>query len=260
MISIGNSIIDFGHFPDGTTLVKYANENSSAFITWKYENNEEIINLYYLVRHLQSNGVFDIILNMPYLPNARQDRVKNPEDIFTLKYFCELINSLGLRGVMTRDVHSAVAEALLENHVDLSVQKYIEVCMELCELEIGHDIMFYPDEGAMKRYSNQIDFPYAFGIKNRDWSTGKITGLDIGGTIPKEPFDVLFVDDIISYGGSLYHSAKKLKELGANKIYAFITHVENSILKGDVINSGLVERYYTTDSIFTKKHDLIQVL
>ena len=38
------------------------------------------------------------------------------------------------------------------------------------------------------------------------------------------------IDDIISYGGTMYYSAKKLKELGVGKIYAYATHVENSLI------------------------------
>ena len=46
-------------------------------------------------------------------------------------------------------------------------------------------LAFYPDEGAMKRYSSMIEMPYAFGIKKRDWTTGKIEGLDVAGSVDK---------------------------------------------------------------------------
>ena len=80
------------------------------------------------------------------------------------------------------------------------------------------------------------------------------------GEIPNQSFDVLIVDDICSKGGTFYHSAKKLKELGADNIYLYITHCENSILEGELINSGLIKEIYTTDTIFTKEHELIKVL
>lgn len=35
-------------------------------------------------------------------------------------------------------------------------------------------LLFYPDEGAVKRYSTMFNEPYVFGIKKRDWSTGEI--------------------------------------------------------------------------------------
>lgn len=61
-------------------------------------------------------------------------------------------------------------------------------------------------------------------------------------------------------GGRFLHSARKLKELGANKIYLYITHCENTILEGELLTSGLIEKVYTTDSIFTKEHEKIEVI
>ena len=69
-------------------------------------------------------------------------------------------------------------------------------------------------------------------------------------------------DDIISYGGSMYYGALKLKELGVDKIYAYASHTENSILdkeKGTLIKL-LEERLFTTSSLFTGKHEKITVL
>jgi ribose-phosphate pyrophosphokinase len=94
-------------------------------------------------------------------------------------------------------------------------------------------------------------------VKKRDWNTGKIAGLDVQGDLPAAPFNTLIVDDISSYGGTFLHSARKLKELGADKVYLYITHCENSILNGELINSGLLERIYTTKSIYTGAHPLI---
>ena len=108
--------------------------------------------------------------------------------------------------------------------------------------------------------SDIIKFPCAFGVKKRDWNTGKITGLDVHGGLPGSPFNVLIIDDISSYGGTFLYSGKRLKELGADKIYLYITHCENSILEGELINSSLIERIYTTKSIYTGKHPLIEII
>ena len=121
--------------------------------------------------------------------------------------------------------------------------------------------MFYPDEGAGKRYSGMIPLPYAFGIKKRDWATGQIKGLDVAGDVDNiEGKNILIVDDICSKGGTFYFSAKKLKELGAKNIYMHITHCENTIFEGDILTSGLIAKIYTTNSILTKEHDLIEII
>ena len=264
MIKLNQEKINIGHFPDGTLLVKQQvdvdfTEERSAVIEWLFENNEELVTLIYLVKHLKAHGVTKVHLKLPYLPNARQDRVKSNEDVFTLKYFAEILNDLSFASVTVLDPHSYVGEALIDRIVihtpKLLVEKVIKNIDSTCLT------MFYPDEGAMKRYSGMFELPYAFGIKKRDWKTGKIEGLTVSGmTEMIEGKDILIVDDICSRGGTFYHSAKSLKELGAKNIYLYISHCENSILEGELLQSQLVEKVFTTNSIFTKKHERIEVI
>lgn len=258
--------VEISHFPDGTILMKQAVEKCEGHsIVWYFENNEELVALIYLVNHIRDRAGIDskIYLLMRYIPNARQDRVKNPEDVFTLKYFASIINSLEFERVSVVDPHSAVSEALI-NNVEI---KRPDVLIQLAYQKVLADsgdtpiLMFYPDEGAMKRYSSAVEMPYAFGIKRRDWKTGQIQGLDVAGAIDQiKGHNILIVDDICSRGGTFTHSAKKLKELGAEKIYLYVTHCENTITKGSVLYDGLIERVYTTDSILTVEHEKIEVI
>lgn len=260
MIQLNNTIVEMEHFPDGTTLMKqkipYAVYANGAKIEWFFENNEELVTLIYLTKHLRENGIKDISLNLPYIPNARQDRVKSSEDVFTLKYFTDIINYLNFDFVQVMDAHSYVSIALIDRVIPCGPDAYIKTAIQNC----NPDMLFYPDEGAMKRYSSMAEKEYAFGIKKRDWATGKIEGLDVAGCVDKiKDSKILIVDDICSRGGTFYYSAKKLKELGAKEIYLYITHCENTILEGELLTSGLIEKVYTTNSIFTKEHEKIEV-
>ena len=145
---------------------------------------------------------------MPYVPNARYDRTKNSNEIFTLKYFCEFINSLKFDRVYIEDPHSNVTLALLNNTINT---KYIASLQY--EIDVP-DVVIFPDEGALKRYSNEIhsyfesDIKIAYGMKNRDWETGKIKGLELYGDKIEENDYVLIIDDICSYGGTFYFLSK----------------------------------------------------
>ena len=260
MIKLNGQIVEQNNFPDGTLLIKCdPNKYAINTITWQYESDAELFALYSLKRHLDSVAPgWNSYLYIPYIPNARQDRVKTNEDIFTLKYFAEIINSMKFKKVYAIDPHSSVSEALINNIEVVSPKCFVEQALD--RINTNNILIFYPDEGAMKRYSGMVKLPYAFGIKKRDWETGKILGLDVSGNVDAiAGKDILIVDDICSRGGTFYHSAKKLKELGANKIYLYITHCENTILDGDLLTSGLVEKVYTTNSIFTKEHKMIEV-
>lgn len=273
MIFIGEHIIETKHFPDGTPLIKldpmdiqdnFASNGGMTIINWFYESMDELFTLQCLVGHLRDNCFETICLYMPYLPNARQDRVKNEEDVFTLKYFCQVINSLNFKWVHVLDAHSSVGPALIDRVINESPRTILlNVFTKLNiieKLNMDNLITFYPDEGAMKRYSQLIESPYAFGVKRRNWEDGKITGLDVITSESLEGKDVLIIDDICSRGGTFYHSAKKLKEMGVNKIYLYITHCENAILEGELLTSGLIEEVFTTNSIFTKEHEKIKLI
>lgn len=256
MIKVDNIVVEANQFPDHTLLVKapvLRGAGEFVQIAWNYENDAELFTLICLRKHY---GQSKAILWMDYCPHARMDRVKDPNDVFTLKYFADVINSLNFTRVNILDPHSSVCTALINNVRVLSPQSYILMSMQNC----APDMLFYPDEGAMKRYSSMIEKEYAFGIKKRDWATGKIEGLDVAGCTDKiKGSRILIIDDICSRGGTFYHSAKKLKELGAKEIYLYITHCENTILEGELLTSGLIEKVYTTNSIFTKEHEKIEV-
>ena len=248
MIFIEEREVDINRFPDGTLLLKedivlnYSGLDEIT-LTWLYDSNEELVSLIFLVKHIRDSGIRDINLKLPYIPNARQDRVKTDEDVFTLKYFADVINWLEFKSVEVLDPHSSVSEALINNIKVLSPEKYILKAISSIEEEFTINqstngdlasnqsdksqnlLLFYPDEGAMKRYSGMIDRPFCFGIKNRDWQTGKIKDLMVSGEIDLiKDASVLIVDDISSRGGTFYHSALKLKELGAKELYFYVTH------------------------------------
>lgn len=254
-------------YPDGTFSLRLSDDaiahaiHRGAVIDWRYACEEELVVIIYMTRHLRDIGIKPINLRMPYVPNARLDRVKSDHEVFTLKYFCEIINSLNFDVVTVLDPHSSVSCALLDRVNIVSPADYINSAFKMVSKAEGiSPLLFYPDEGAMKRYSSDIvKGPYAFGIKKRDWETGKITALEIHGESPSGKC-VLMIDDICSRGGTFYHSALALKRAGAANIYIYVTHCENTISQGELLKGDLIKQIYTTDSIFDSPTDKITVL
>lgn len=296
MITINRKKINIEHFPDGTQRINNLVVNDflgeeKIEIKWTYESEEELISLIYIVSHLRETIPLKVknipfILYMPYLPNARMDRTKNISETFTLKYFCQIINSLKFDAVKIFDPHSNVGPALIDNVFVVSPENYIEYAIEDIEgVEIdggvkyrGKTVIYFPDEGAMKRYKDMHCFKgreIIYGMKEREWSTGQIKGIkildqdgcDLGDYLAHSRIEgkvVLMVDDIISYGGTLAYSAYSLKKLGASAIYAYASHTENSVLdeeKGTLLkrlNDGTVDEIFTTNSLYTGEHPKIK--
>ena len=277
MIQLNEHIISNDRFPDGTLLMKLPfSPKPSNEIRWHYENDAELFKLICLVKAMREmyKGV-RIDLFMPYLPNARQDRVKNPEDVFTLKYFCEIINSLEFDTVFVTDVHSNVGLVLLDRVREIKPWDYIHNALtKITFMETGdvmHEareecyknlLLFYPDEGAMKRYSGEIGMPYIFGVKDRDWKTGQIKRLNLAGDVSMiEGKNILIIDDICSKGGTFYYAAKELKEAGAANIYLYVTHCENTIYEGELLKEdSLIKHIFTTNSLLTAPNEKMTIV
>lgn len=269
MIIFNNQEIKIERFPDDTQKLnldvlgaKYALNQ----VVWKYEGEFECMTIWYLVKHIKNclpTRTLDLYL--PYVPNARMDRVKHSDEVFTLKWFADFINSLGFTTVTVLDPHSNVTTALInrvfvENPID-----YIEEILNA--FKDFNPILYFPDAGAMKRYEGMLkDYPYLYGEKKRSWETGKILELDLKGDVKRieetENLIFLMVDDICSYGGTFYYSAKALKEaFPISKIYSWTTHTENYFpTLQKAFDEGLIEKHFTTNSLYKGDNHKIHVL
>lgn len=271
MIKLNKQPIQFKHFNDGSLRLKltlpydiYSGIDIPT-ITWLYDNDEEISQLFFLTNYLQQQlKIKYIILEMPYINSARMDRIKNPDECFTLKYFCNFINSLNFYKVKVFDPHSYVSTALLNNVETYSPHEEIDTLLQLYK----NATLFFCDEGGMKRYKDIIgDMYFAFGVKDREWSTQDINSLQVlGAKHMITGHDILICDDILSRGSTLYLAAKQLKEMGANNIYVWISHTENTVLQPHINGQSLlnipnlITKVYTTNSIFRGEHDKIEII
>lgn len=262
MIKVNNETVPMNRFPDGTLHIKGNSQlhYGTVLISWHYQNDAEFMAIAFLTKYYQAHNN-DVDLYLPYVPNARMDRVEKTEDVFAMKYFGELINSLNFRTVYVMDVHSSVAIATIKyvRCIPINSSLVNMVLNMVYETEGQIPLMFFPDEGAMKRYSKNVNIPFAFGMKKRDWQSGNILGLEVLGIEPDniKGKPILIQDDICSKGGTFYYAAKKLKEMGAGNIYLMITHCEENIHKGEfgeskvnLYNTGLISRVFTTNSIY----------
>lgn len=309
MIKVNGKVFTVDYFPDGTQCLMHVDItpdfNNKFNIFWRYKKDEELVTLMYIVNYIR-NSYKDknVIINlyMPYIPNARMDRTKNNNEIFTLKFFANFINSLNFDKVSVLDPHSDVSVALINRISIIDINSVISNVIAAVKRDADNDnkelVIYFPDAGAYKRYKDLgciMGFRKCYGHKDRDWLTGKIVGMSVvdenddklcdsivtdfetasinGESLVAsavvKPFEnkyVLMIDDIISYGGTFYYSAKKINELGADKIYAYATHVETDSFwdnergtfkkamgfEGNSYHSDkqIVEKLYTTNSLY----------
>lgn len=213
-------------------------------ISWFYENENELFVLYCLKRHL--DNVFNhpnITLYVPYIPYGNMGYSSLEEDVFVLKYFCEIINSLHFAEVQVYDANNFVM-MLLNNAANFSVEHYLRKTLVMS----GAEVVVFPNETSMKHYSPYIKIPYTIGIKKeneREYNI--ISPQDVVGK------DVLIIDNFYSSDNNFINLAKALRKAGAKRIFLYITHLETINMTGELFDSKLIDCIYTMDSVFSQE-------
>lgn len=272
MIIVNGEKLSFKKYPNRETMVdgnhlRRLAEISQMFdgtarVILKYESDEDLIHLMFVKSFLTGLDV-EASLHIAYMPYSRMDRVEG-DSAFTLRYVTDFINSLFFSKVVVVEPHSDVTMALLDRSKSIypSLDMLNEVMREI-KFDRSSDYLFFPDQGAQKRYGKKRDdCRQLVGFKERDFSTGTISKLQLVGTVEpgirlvgaeqKPNFKAIIVDDLCSYGNTFIRSAEVLREAGATEVYLLVTHAEDSIFKGNLFTCGLIDKVFTTNTLLTE--------
>ena len=225
------------------------------YITHRIYNGDDVMLLMMAVNAVRNNG-YDkkISLVLPYIPYARQDRICDVGEAFSLKVFANLLNSLEFSNVLVLDPHSEVSPTLINNCRALDMSLY--VYNAITKIASSNLCIVSPDAGSNKKISGLCKsyhlkefFKDSSEIikcdKVRDVTNGKLTGFTVYSEDIKGK-DCLIVDDICDGGGTFLGVAEALKAKGAGKLHLYITH--------GIFSNGLEElqkafcTIHTTDS------------
>lgn len=169
-------------------------------------------------------GVYDLDVIYPYFPYARQDRIMEENEPFSLKVFTDMLNAQMFRSVTIWDPHSDVAPALIDRCHVISQDKIIGRCVPDEILEASAPVS--PDAGAFKKVAKLVIDPstISIGTKTRS-ATGEIAhaGVQLG-DIGEDQKHFLIVDDICDGGRTFIALAQSLKDKGAESVYLYVTH------------------------------------
>lgn len=239
--------IPFGEksFPNGETIYNDTRMfGNDGVIRLVYENDSDITKLIMGAKYLDNKCVSRKYLYMDYVPYSRMDRAINGY-VFSLKFFCQIINDLYFDTVYIMDPHSNVTSAIL----DRVVIEYPSINKIPTN---DNTIIFYPDNGAVKKYSEYIDIgdiPYFYGNKQRDLSTGRITKYELVNAPDIQGKDILIIDDICVKGGTFILAAQALKAAGAKTVNLYVTHMERAIYDGEVLTTDWIDHVYTMNTM-----------
>lgn len=265
LIDINGHEIVFDKYPNGETMAPGAAINHAAAsargvyknvkVTFKYETDQDLINLMFVRKHL---GQQLVDLHISYMPYSRMDRAGDV-GVFTLKTVCELINSLDFHTVIVQEPHSDVTPALLDRCACLyPTIALLPVVVAKIGFDRVWDYLFFPDAGAQKRYASVTGYKTAVGYKQRDFGTGQLLGKMETHGFTADPYtrgfvasntEVLIVDDLCSKGGTFIMAVHALQKLGIGHIHLLVAHCENTMWDGQLLN--YIDGLWCTDSILS---------
>lgn len=197
-------------------------------------------------------------VTIPYLPYARQDRWMADDEPFSLKLYCNFLNSLNLQRVTIYDPHSDVAPALINNCNVIPQWEIAKLALPK-EFFKNRNVLFVSsDAGAYKKLYKLMpdDTRIVIGTKTRDVS-GKIISTNVFSQTTIQGHECVIVDDICDGGRTFIELAKVLKEKGATKIYLYVTH--GIFSQGLEVLKDLFDTIYTTNSFTHPEQEFLKV-
>lgn len=242
-------------FPDGESFVQI-NESirgADVFIVQPTcpPTNHNLMELLVMVDAVRRASAKRITAVMPFYGYARQDRKDKPRVPITSKLVANLLTAAGVNRVLTMDLHAAQIQGFFEIPVDHlhSLPVLIKHLKEHYVHNLDNLVVVSPDIGGVKtakNYANILGTGLAIVAKQRISATEVDAHAVIGDVAGK---DVLLVDDMTESGGTLCAAASILKEHGAARIFAGVSHaVLNDKARARLANSS-IECLLCSDSV-----------
>ena len=200
------------------------------------------------------------VLELPWLPYARQDRNMQPGDSFALKVFARFLNQLGFDRVVVLDPHSDVPAGVVERMVTIPQHRCVIHSLSLMEKLQQGMMLVAPDAGALKKIyavAQQTKVrDLAILGKHRDLASGALSGFELlKGDVSGR--DVLIADDLCDAGGTFIGSAAVLREAGARSVSLYVTHGLFSKGVEHLLTQG-IDHIWTTTSLGLQEHHQVE--
>jgi len=239
-------------FPDGETCVKI-NENirgRDVFIVQPTcpPTNQNLMELLILVDAARRASAARITAVIPFFGYARQDRKDQPRVPITAKLVANLLVAAGVNRVLTVDLHAQQLQGFFDIPVDHLYAAPVLLQYILSKGLNEKLVVVSPDVGGLKMasaYSEKLQTDLAIVNKRRKSATETEVQHVIGDV---EGRNVLMVDDLTETAGTLTNAAATLKERGAGKIYAGVSHAVLTPLAIERLAGSGIEELITTNS------------
>ena len=212
--------------------------------------NDNLMELLVMVDACRRASAARITAVMPYFGYSRQDRrPRATRSAITAKLVANMISSAGVNRLLTIDLHADQIQGFFDIPVD-NVYASPVLLGDAWKQAYSNVVIVSPDVGGVVRaraFAKRLDDAELAIIDKRRPRPNESKVMNIIGEI--ESKICVLVDDMVDTAGTLGQAAQALKDEGASKVVAYITH---AVLSGNAverISNSALDELIVTDTI-----------
>lgn len=253
-LGLGLQMATLHRFPDGESLVRLEGAPERAVIVRSLDRpNDKLVELQFLAGALRERGCRELTLVAPYLAYMRQDTEFRPGEVVSQRIMGRWLGGLFDRIVTVEPhlhrTHDLTAVFPGTRSAALSAGPLLGRWAREQGADAGW-VILGPDEesehlvqGAARTAGAQAMVGLKVRRGDHDVSVGLPAGTDLTGRT------VLFVDDIVSSGGTLIDAAKVARAHGAARFLAATAHAVFPMERMAAFKAAGIETVVSADGI-----------
>ncbi len=221
-------------FSDGETFVEIKENvrGTDVFIIQSTCTpvNDNLMELVIMVDALRRASARRITAVVPYYGYARQDRKVAPRVPITAKVVAEMFMAVGVRRVLSMDLHAGQIQGFFNIPVDHLYAA--PVLLDYIKDKFENVVMVSPDAGGVERtraFAKRLNAGLAIIDKRRD-KPNECEAMHVIGDVKGRT--AIMLDDMVDTAGTLCNGAATLLAHGATEVHACCSH---PVLSGPAI-------------------------
>ncbi len=240
-------------FSEGNTFVKVGEpiREQDFYIVHPIglDPNNEFMELVFWIDAAKRASARSVTVIMPYFSYAKADKKDEPRVSIRGRVCAEMLEQAGADRIITMDLHSPQVQGFFKKPVDHLYAMPLLV-NKIKEMNIPDLMIVSPDAGFVydaRRYADALGVGLAIGNKVRTGHDENAKVMELIGDV--EGMNCMIVDDFSISGGTLVELSRRLKERGAKRVYACLSHILLNTTGVQRIEDSPIEKLISTDSI-----------
>ena len=250
--TLGKAIV--GKFSDGEVQVEIMENvrGKDVFIVQPTcePTNDNLMELLVMIDAMRRASAARVTAVIPYFGYARQDRRPRSARVpITARVVANMLEAVGADRLLTVDLHADQIQGFFNIPVD-NVYASPILLGDVWRQKHPNQIVVSPDVGGVVRaraLAKRLDDADLAIIDKRRPKANVAKVMNIIGDVKGRT--CVMIDDLVDTAGTLCKAAGALKEHGAEKVVAYITHPVLSGPAIDNINNSVLDELVVTDTI-----------